>query len=111
MITKIMIAFLLFLWYHINRVRKMEKNKNEKNTDIEVESAPDHACYRDWHKALPEKETRTVDILSDGILRQKDYSLLFEREATASCGRRIIPCCLSGRIRVNVRRHRVIFPS
>ena len=58
----------------------MQKNKNEKNMDIEVEKAPDHACYREWHKALPEKETRTVDILSDGILRQKDYSLLFERE-------------------------------
>lgn len=77
--TNFFIAFSLFLLYHINWVRKMHKTKNESNTGNEKEIAPDQAFYRDWHEALPEKETRTVDILSDGILRQKDYSLLFER--------------------------------
>lgn len=78
-LTNFFIAFSLFLLYHINWVRKMHKTKNESNTGNEKEIAPDQAFYRDWHEALPEKETRTVDILSDGILRQKDYSLLFER--------------------------------
>ena len=43
------------------------------------ESFTDQTYYTDWRESLPEKESRTVDILSSGILRQKDFSLLFEK--------------------------------
>ena len=41
-------------------------------------------AYLTWHTAKPVDNRRRVDILSDGILRQKDYSLLFESDAGAS---------------------------
>lgn len=38
------------------------------------------AAYYDWHTAKPLNQRRGVDILSDGILRQKDYSAVFDSE-------------------------------
>jgi CRISPR-associated endonuclease Cas1 subtype I-B len=37
-------------------------------------------AYFQWHESIPQNNRRIVDILSDGILRQKDYSLLFESD-------------------------------
>ncbi len=38
-------------------------------------------AYYKWHRSVPEDNRRRVDILSDGILKQQDYSLLFESDA------------------------------
>ena len=62
---------LTFLGY------RFERGKNGNYTALE-EDAPDHAYYRGWHISTPERENRAVDLLSDGILRQKEYSLVFE---------------------------------
>lgn len=43
-------------------------------------NAPIETAYHKWHSSSPENNRRRVDILSDGILRQHDYSLLFESE-------------------------------
>lgn len=36
--------------------------------------------FRNWENTTPRDMHRTVDVLKDGILRQKDYSLLFDGE-------------------------------
>lgn len=37
-----------------------------------------------WSKKTPENYKRTVDIVSDGILRQKDFSIIFDSEENES---------------------------
>ena len=37
-------------------------------------------AFYSWHESKIERSHRAVDILTNGILRQKDYSLLFESE-------------------------------
>ena len=39
------------------------------------------SAYRNWHEELPFDFHNVVDILSDGILRPKDYSLIFESDS------------------------------
>lgn len=51
---------------------------------IEVERVSGDA-YRQWHECQPVNNHRCVDIVSSGILRQRDFSAIFEAEdATAS---------------------------
>ena len=57
----------------------MPKKTKEKITVTETENPADQTYYVSWHISKPEKENRTVDIFSDGILRQKDFSILFEK--------------------------------
>ena len=57
----------------------MPKKSNDNTAMNDNESFTDQTYYTDWRESLPEKESRTVDILSSGILRQKDFSLLFEK--------------------------------
>ena len=64
---------LTFLGYRI------ERGKNGSFTAVE-EDTPEQAYFRGWHISTPEKENRAVDLLSDGILRQKEYSLLFDND-------------------------------
>ena len=46
-----------------------------------VEDAdPDAAIHRQWYESEPADHHRCVDIVSDGILRQKDFSAVFESE-------------------------------
>lgn len=40
--------------------------------------------YRTWQRNHPTNPRRTVDVLSDGILRQKDYALAFESDESES---------------------------
>lgn len=42
------------------------------------------AVYYDWHTSTPINGRRRVDILSDGILRQKDFSLEFASDCQES---------------------------
>lgn len=44
---------------------------------LEADAAP-QVTYRNWHESSRFDNHRRVDILSDGILRQKDYSILFD---------------------------------
>lgn len=41
---------------------------------------PMNTAYYNWHRSEPENNHRRVSVLSDGILRQRDYSLLFESD-------------------------------
>ena len=41
-------------------------------------------AYYSWYQEQKRNTHRTMDILSDGVLRQKDYSLFFETEAQDS---------------------------
>lgn len=43
-------------------------------------NAPHKTSYRLWHEAELYNSRKARDILSDGVLRQKDYSLLFEND-------------------------------
>lgn len=42
------------------------------------------AAYYNWHSERPKNSRGHVEILSDGILRQKDYSLFFDTETADS---------------------------
>jgi len=48
----------------------------------EAEDASD--LWRTWHREVPRNPRGMIDILSDGILRQKDFSLAFESEDAES---------------------------
>jgi len=48
---------------------------------LDDDLAIDTAYYK-WHRSAPENNSRRVDILSNGILKQQDFSLLFESETT-----------------------------
>lgn len=42
------------------------------------------AAYYNWHRERPQNNRGNIEILSDGILRQKDYSLFFDTETVDS---------------------------
>ncbi len=42
------------------------------------------AVHYEWYQHRPINSARSIDILSDGILRQKDYSALFDTDAAKS---------------------------
>jgi len=42
------------------------------------------AAYYNWHRERPQNNRGNVEILSDGILRQKDYSLFFDTQTVDS---------------------------
>ncbi len=67
-------AYLRFLGHRFESDRR----------GIIAESCSDESriTYRTWHSEDVTDPHRRVDILSDGILRQRDYDLLFETEAT-----------------------------
>lgn len=44
-------------------------------------NASDKTSFRMWHEAEIYDNMRTTDIISDGILRQKDYSIAFETDS------------------------------
>ena len=54
------------------------------------------SIYYDWFTSKPKNHRSSVDILSDGILRQKDYSALFESKLSSE----IIPLAATKRINV-----------
>ena len=57
----------------------------DKKGIIAVEAnAQSRDSYRMWHESELYSSRKTREILSDGILRQKDYSLLFESECRES---------------------------
>ena len=58
---------------------RFERGKNGHYIAVD-EDSPSHSSYKNWHQSRPERDNRAADILSSGILRQKDYSLLFENE-------------------------------
>ena len=45
------------------------------------ENADTKTAYHLWHRSVPRYNHRRVDILRDGVLRQKDMTLLFEDES------------------------------
>ena len=58
---------------------RFERNKSGHFIAVEADS-PEKSSYRSWHQSRPERDRRTANILSGGILRQKDYSLAFEAD-------------------------------
>lgn len=59
--------------------------ESDRRGIIALESdASDKTSYRLWHEAELYNGRQAREIISDGILRQKDYSLLFESEASES---------------------------
>ena len=56
--------------------------ENNKGCVIALEnSINDISAYRNWHEETPFDFHNVTDILSDGILRQKDFSLVFENDS------------------------------
>lgn len=55
------------------------KNSRYGLTALDQESPVDDG-FASWHSGLPANRHRRVDILSDGILRQKGFSLLFDTD-------------------------------
>ena len=62
------------------------------------------SAYYEWHRNRPTNHRNSIDILSSGILRQKDYSALFESDTEKS----VIP--LEAVERINIFSN-VIFDS
>ncbi len=50
---------------------------------LEADS-PINAAYYNWHQTTPEYNHGRIDILSDGILRQRDFSLMFESDNSST---------------------------
>lgn len=45
---------------------------------------PVNTAYYNWHQTTPEYNHGRIDILSDGILRQRDFSIMFESDESTS---------------------------
>ena len=57
----------------------------EKNGVIKIGSGDKSATvYYEWNSIRPDNHQNSVNILSDGILRQKDYSAVFESDSEKS---------------------------
>lgn len=56
--------------------------ENNKGVVIALENSVSNInAYRNWHEESPFDFHNVVDILSDGILRPKDYSFIFESDS------------------------------
>lgn len=58
---------------------------DKKGVMIVQEDNETEYVWHTWHKNTPRNPRRTIDILSDGILRQKDFSLAFESDEEKAC--------------------------
>lgn len=59
--------------------------KVDKKGIIAISSEMDNvSIYPTWHSRRPENNYRQIDIVSDGILKQKNFSLLFDTETVDS---------------------------
>lgn len=68
-------AELDFLGFKFKRTRKgivVSETGNDKNAD----------CYYNWNTKKQQNNRRKINILSDGILRQKEFSILFDTDST-----------------------------
>lgn len=69
----------------------------DKNDVVSIHAADnDIAAYYNWYSHNPVNHRNSVDILSDGILRQKDFSAVFESETDKS----FIPPSVTERINI-----------
>lgn len=69
----------------------------DKNGVVNIRTGDnDVAAYYDWYSHHPTNHRNSVDILSDGILRQKDFSAIFESETNKS----VIPTAVTERINI-----------
>lgn len=70
------VANLTFLGHRFEKKHKtvtvLDTNNNASN------------AYANWYESTPFNFRNTYDILSDGILRQKDYSLIFDNDFSVS---------------------------
>ena len=57
------------------------KFSRDKKGIIAYDAASDNkTAFYNWHSLRPQNDSQRIDIISDGILRQKDFSLCFESE-------------------------------
>ncbi|MGN1117834.1 MAG: CRISPR-associated endonuclease Cas1, partial [Acutalibacteraceae bacterium] len=69
----------------------------DKNDVVSIRAGDDDiTAYYDWYSYHPANHRNSVDILSDGILRQKDFSAVFESETNKS----FIPTSVTERINI-----------
>lgn len=69
----------------------------DKNGVVSIHAGDDDiAAYYDWYSHHPANHRNSVDILSDGILRQKDFSAVFENETNKTS----IPTSVTERINI-----------
>lgn len=52
--------------------------RTKRNTLVAISEEAHKHAYHAWHTSAPAQPRRSAEILSDGILRQRDFSILFD---------------------------------